>query len=169
MTSVVKIVNYYKISFSNNLVKVGNCRKEDYLSEKYRSSVLKRPLLRTFCDFRCCNFNSVFLAFSKIRLPAEAGLQSAVSPFVFKINENFFHHSKLHFHTFPLISITQYAIFPKNVSFCRDETHLIIFLCGREQYTIKEGIHLLLPRCLYCKIKLRLSLMAKQEAVDARL
>ena len=129
MTSVVKIVNYYKSSFSNDLVKVGNCRKEDYLSEKCRSFVLKRPLLRTFCGFRCCNFNCVFLAFSKIRLPAEAGLQSAVSPFVFKINENFLHHSKLHFYTFPLISISQYAIFPQNVSFCRDETHIYQLSC----------------------------------------
>ena len=124
MTSVMKILNYYKSSFPNNLVKVGNCRKEDYFLEKYWSSVFKRPLLRTFCNFRCCNFNCVFLAFSKIWLPAESGLQSAVSPFVFKINENFFHHSKLHFHTFPLIPITQYAIFPQNVSFCRDETHI---------------------------------------------
>ena len=124
MTRVVKIVNYYKSSFSNNLFKVGNCRKEDYLSKKYQSSVLKRPLFRSFCDFRYCNFNCVFLAFSKIRLPVEAGLQSAVSPFVFKINENFFHHSKLHFHTFQLIPITQYAIFLQNVSFCRDETHI---------------------------------------------
>ena len=125
MTSVIKIVNYYKSSFLNNLVKVGNCRKEDYFSEKYRSSILKRPLLRTFCDFRCCNFNCVFLAFSKIWLPAKSGLQSAVSPFAFKINENFFHHSKLHFHTFLLIPITQYAIFPQNVSFCHDETHIV--------------------------------------------
>ena len=38
--------------------------------------------------------------------------------------KTFFHHSKLHFHTFPLIPITQYAIFPQNVSFCRDETHM---------------------------------------------
>ena len=114
MTSVVKSLINTKVIISNNLVKVGNCRKEDYLSERYRSPVLKRPLLRTFCDFRCCNFNSVFLAFSEIRLPAEAGLQSAVSPFIFKINENFLHHSKLHFHTFTLISITQYAIFPQN-------------------------------------------------------
>ena len=126
LTSVVKIVNYYKSSFSNNLVKVGNCRKEDYLSEKYKSSVLKRQLPRTFCDFWCCNFNCVFLAFSEIRFPAEAGLQSAVSPSVFKINENFFHHSKLHFHTFPLILITQYAIFPQNVSFFCDETHFFL-------------------------------------------
>ena len=124
MTSVVKIVNYYKSSFSNILVKVGNCRKEDYLLEK--CSVLKRRLLRTFCHFRCCNFNCLFLAFSKIRLPAKAGLQSAVSPFVFRINENFFHHSKLHFHTFPLIPTTLYAIFPQNVSFCRDETHMMV-------------------------------------------
>ena len=65
--------------------------------EKYLSSVLKRPLLRTFCDFRCCNFKCVFLAFSKIRLLTEAGLQSAVSPCLFKINENFFYHCKLHF------------------------------------------------------------------------
>ena len=42
------------------------------------------------------------------------------------MNENFFHHSKLHFHTFPLIPITQYAIFPQNVSFCRDETHFFL-------------------------------------------
>ena len=53
MTSFVKIVNYYKSSFSNNLVKVVNCKKENYLSENYWSSVLKRLLLRTFCDFRC--------------------------------------------------------------------------------------------------------------------
>ena len=49
MTSVVKIVNYYKSSVSNSLLKVGNCRKEDY--PNYRSSVLERPLLRTFCFF----------------------------------------------------------------------------------------------------------------------
>ena len=66
MISVVKIVNYYKSSFTNNLIKVGNYRKEDHLLEKYQSSVLKRPLLRNFSDFRCSNFNCLFLAFSKI-------------------------------------------------------------------------------------------------------
>ena len=96
MTSVVKTVNNYKSSFSNNLVKVGICGKEYYLTEKYRSSVFERPLLSTFFDFRCRNFNCVFLTFSKIWLPAETCLQSAVSP-VCKINENFFHQSKLHF------------------------------------------------------------------------
>ena len=114
MTSVVKIVNYYKSSFSKNLVKEGNCRKENYFSEKNRNSVLKRSLLRTFCDFRCCNFNCVFLAFSKIRLPTESALQSAVSPFVFMISGDFFPHNVLDFHSFPLIPITQ---FPQNVSF----------------------------------------------------
>ena len=117
MTSVVKIVIYNKSSFSNNLVKVGNCRKEDYLAAKYQSSVLKRLFLRTFCDFRCRNFNCLFLAFSKIGLPAEAGLRSAVSPFVFKVDENSFHHRELHFHTFSLMPITLYAIFPQNVAF----------------------------------------------------
>ena len=116
MTSVVKIVNYYKSSFSNNLVKIRNCGK--------RSCVLRCPLLRTICDLRCCNFNCVFLAFSKILPPAKSSLESAVFPFVLRINENFFHCSKLHFHTFPMISITQYAIFLQNVSFCRKETHM---------------------------------------------
>ena len=40
MTSVVKMVNYYKSSFSNNLFKEQNYGKEDYLLKKYQSSVL---------------------------------------------------------------------------------------------------------------------------------
>ena len=42
-------------------------------------------------------------------------------PSLFRFNKNFFHQSKLNFHTFPLIPITLDKIFPQNVSFCRDE------------------------------------------------
>ena len=92
-------------------------------------------MLRTFCDFRCCNFKCVFLAFSKIRLPAETGLQSAVSPFVFKINENFFDHSKLYFHTFPLIPITLYAIFPQTSHFVATR-HISFLIYNTQRFTL---------------------------------
>ena len=50
-------------------------------------------------------------------------------PFVFKINENFFHHSKnyLHFPTFPAMPITPFSIVPQNVSFCREDTHYVVW------------------------------------------
>ena len=87
-----------------NLVKVRNCRIEEYLLEKYRSTVLKRPCSGIFTILGAVILIAFFSRYPKIGLSAKAGLQSAVSPFLFRINENFFQHSNLHCHTFPLIS-----------------------------------------------------------------
>ena len=65
MTSVVKIVNHYKSSFSNNLVKVENYRKEDYLSQNIGVLFLNARCLGLFAFLGAVTLTAFFSLFPK--------------------------------------------------------------------------------------------------------